>query len=641
MASDLPPGAGFTVGTKSKGAASGGGGRRKPRAAGSARPRRPAAASAKKAATPEADVDSPSTPEHGLSKSLESLTVSSAPRTLSAEEVRGIPGWRGSPEGGRSGQRPQRQCAWLQSPDNMQLNTALKYPTGSSFTLTSIELPHSTHSIASAQFKGWRALERVSSETFIVPFDKERVRGPQLPFTLYLIIWLLETRLPRDCLEWIMSTAQARLPKYSFGGAVGASAFSGCQSLTAVEIPRSIGSIQGNAFLRCVALREVVLPRSLVEIKQHAFAHCTSLKAINLGRNLLRIENGAFGGSGLETVEIPPFLQSLGGDVFARCSALASVTFTLPKQAKPGLVLSHSCFYECKALEHFEFPGRVMGIGWSAFARTGLRSIRIPPTVKDIESVAFAQCPHLTTVTLPPGLRRIPDSCFSRCPTLKVVILPRHLETIGPSAFRSCTRLEHVSAADFVEGSDPERVLPAGVTHIGSSAFALCESLVSMVIPDQVADLNETFAGCVSLETVVLPAQLKSMVRAFSKCEKLREIALPSGLETVEHCSFEACIILEHITIPCSVISIGQCAFSDCHSLAEVTFEVDESGNRAQCEVERGAFVPCPSLKRVRLPKAVLYAATEAPTKSLAFDRANEKDPPSFGTEVEVEQECD
>ena len=77
-------------------------------------------------------------------------------------------------------------------------------------------------------------------------------------------------------------------------------------------------------------------------------------------------------------------------------------------------------------------------------------------------------------------------------------------------------------------GSSVERVtIPQGVTAIGGSAFAGCEKLKSVTLPDSVKQLGTAehgfvFLGCKALENITLPSSLTAIEQGlFSGCEKL------------------------------------------------------------------------------------------------------------------------
>lgn len=86
---------------------------------------------------------------------------------------------------------------------------------------------------------------------------------------------------------------------------------------------------------------------------------------------------------------------------------------------------------------------------------------------------------------------------------------------------------------------------------IGVDAFAFCDGLTSVTIPNNVTSIGEgTFAGCINLASIVIPNSVTSIGEvAFAYCNSLTSIIIPE-----------------------SVTSIGDMAFADCNTLEAVYY---------------------------------------------------------------------
>lgn len=78
---------------------------------------------------------------------------------------------------------------------------------------------------------------------------------------------------------------------------VGARAFSGCRSLTAMVLPDSVIAIGESAFLGCSMLRNMTLSRNLTELPDYAFYGCSSLESMIVPESVVYIGNRFFCGS--------------------------------------------------------------------------------------------------------------------------------------------------------------------------------------------------------------------------------------------------------------------------------------------------------------------------------------------------------
>ena len=73
------------------------------------------------------------------------------------------------------------------------------------------------------------------------------------------------------------------------------------------------------------------------------------------------------------------------------------------------------------------------------------------------------------------------------------------------------------------------------VTSIGNGAFAGCDSLMTIVIPDRVTSIgNKAFSGCHKLTRVTIPKSVTSIGdQAFSTCHRLANVTIPDGVTSI------------------------------------------------------------------------------------------------------------
>jgi hypothetical protein len=257
-----------------------------------------------------------------------------------------------------------------------------------------------------------------------------------------------------------------------------------------------------------------------------------------------------------------------------------------------------------------EIPEQINGlpvrvIGENMFTGNLLiRSIKIPSTVCEIGTSAFAGCSNLVTVTIT-GARndvrsyieigrrafyncvsleaivfdafyqktvQIEDEAFARCARLKNVSLPHtlHFSRMSASSFNYCTHLEKIDIATACG-------LDAGV-------FVGCPMLARIIVSDK----NAMFAG----RNGIMYTKNGRMLLRCPPMIGQKEIAVPDGVEFIACCAFESCRA-ERILLPKSlkVIDIG--AFSDCSNLTEMTIPPSVR------IVEDGAFTGCQKLNKI------------------------------------------
>ena len=92
-----------------------------------------------------------------------------------------------------------------------------------------------------------------------------------------------------------------------------------------------------------------------------------------------------------------------------------------------------------QGLAEYDIPLGVTHINDSAFRNAALVTIRFPPTIKTIGSLAFANCTSLVNAVLPSTLKSIGGGAFAGCKSLVSVVLPSSLEMIETGAFFGTT----------------------------------------------------------------------------------------------------------------------------------------------------------------------------------------------------------
>ncbi|MPQ45007.1 leucine-rich repeat protein [Clostridium tarantellae] len=119
-----------------------------------------------------------------------------------------------------------------------------------------------------------------------------------------------------------------------------------------------------------------------------------------------------------------------------------------------------------------------------AFDHSGLEYIKIPDSVKTIESRAFTRCYYLKNISLGNSIRSIGSLAFSRC-GLQDIVFPDSLVAIEAEAF-SGSLLENITFTN-------------SISSINSYAFYGCTELKNVVIPNSINNLSsDTFAYCSS-----------------------------------------------------------------------------------------------------------------------------------------------
>lgn len=367
-------------------------------------------------------------------------------------------------------------------------------------------------------------------------------------------------------------------------------AFYSCDNLTSVKMPSKLTSLGARAFCECVKLKEINLGSSLKEIQKSAFYHCINLKNVTLSPKLTTIGNGAFRdcfkldsiklGENVRYIEdtafsrnykltkitIPSKVKTIGENAFYRCKRLKKVVFK-----NDNIEFGNYVFEGCEALKKVSLPKNMKDISEGLFAKSGLKSVKLPAKVSIIKAKAFAGCKDLNKVTLNKVIYAIGDSAFENS-SLKTLKLNANMKYIGNGAFRG-TNVKNVS-------------LPSKVAYIGNRVFANCENLSTIKIPASVKGINPgAFNNCVNLKSIdvasgnkeyssqdgVLYNKDKSKLIQYPLNKKNSSFTVPRSVDTIRSHAFEENSHLKSVTV--SAKNIGEYAFASMGNLTKVVLQ--------------------------------------------------------------------
>ena len=185
----------------------------------------------------------------------------------------------------------------------------------------------------------------------------------------------------------------------------------------------------------------ITIPKSVIRIGAGAFSHCNYITSLKLPKSLKSIEDSTFEGShSLKSIVVPEGVQSIGQRAFYDCTLLSDIS--LPKSITK---IEQDAFARCKSLESVTIPYGVEKISEKTFLLcTNLKSIKLPNSLTRIDNEAFCECSSLKSITLPEGVTRIDKRVFCRCKSLETIYLPESIVMIGPGVFDECDNIKEI-----------------------------------------------------------------------------------------------------------------------------------------------------------------------------------------------------
>ena len=415
-------------------------------------------------------------------------------------------------------------------------------------SLTSIQIPNSVTSIGVTAFEYCESLTSIVVDAGNTKYDSRNGCNA--------IIETASNTLIAGCKNTIISN--------SITG-IGKSAFSGCSGLTSIEIPNSVTTIGDGTFSGCSGLTSIVVVTGNTKYDSRNGCNAIIETASNtliagckntiISNSITGIGKSAFSGcSGLTSIEIPNSVTSIGDGAFSGCSSLTDV------------VIGNSVTY----------------IGWQVFFLcSNLTKITClattPPTIK---SGSFSNSNYNAYLYVPAGCKEAYEAAEYWNNFTNFIELEPELEEGATFEYEGLTYKVIVKGEELaVIASENGKysgdiVIPSSVdyngttysvTSIGDYAFANCDGLTSIEIPNSVTSIGDwAFVGCYKLTGIEIPNSVTSIgYYAFRYCSGLTSIEIPNSVTSIGDEAFRYCSGLTDVVIGNSVTSIGDRAFSE------------------------------------------------------------------------------
>ena len=373
------------------------------------------------------------------------------------------------------------------------------------------------------------------------------------------------------------------------------SLFSGCISLTDVDLGKGITVITNGMFYNCKNLESLTIPEQIERFydrysytgnsSDKPFEGCVNLKNIYFKAKDISLVRYLSLPS-LTNIVIGSTVESLPDRAFSGYKYLENVTFE-----NGLLVLPNECFKNCTGLKSITLPDSMMSVGKSAFENCyNIKSVTFSENLNTIADSAFKGCSSIENLSFNKNLREIGNNAFEECSSVKNVTFNDSLNTIGESAFANCSSVEKVD-------------LPESVSSVGKDVFEGCKAIKNITLSSKLDYVNDgVFSGCSSLESVDLPDNISEIgANSFADCTNLKNIRFGKNLIHIDSYAFSGCSSLKSIEFPAGLQYIWSKAFIDCTNLSSVKL------NSGLKQISNYAFYNCLNLKKVRIPSSDTY----------------------------------
>lgn len=200
------------------------------------------------------------------------------------------------------------------------------------------------------------------------------------------------------------------------------------------------------------------------------------------------------------------------------------------------------------------------GSNWGGGIFENLHSISIASTVKKIGAEAFMYAQKLESIDLPDGLKSIGDSAFA-ITGIKTIRIPASVEMLGHSTdsasesgwFFWCRNLESIN----VDAGNKKYRSVDGVLFAGNTLlrYPAARADRAYTVPDGTVQIAYgAFEDARALTSLSVPASVKKIeAMAFNNCSSLQNATLAEGITKVSSTAFAYGTALTSLVIPASV----------------------------------------------------------------------------------------
>ena len=393
-----------------------------------------------------------------------------------------------------------------------------------------------------------------------------------------------------------------------FTTAIADSAFYKCTELTSIDLPTSIATIGEESFRDCALLKSIKLP-NITNVPYDAFCNCKKLESVDIS-NVTTIDEDAFYNcNSLKSISDLSNVKEIPMSAFYRCESLKSInipnvitigemafcycafdTIDLPKVDTIG----EYAFYSCGNLKSINMP-KVKTLGYEALTYCAFTSLNLPATLDSIGQYALTNL-GLKYITIDEANENfaVKDNVLYDKDFTKLIQYPIGQEAKSISVLNTVTTIANSA---FASCNFVERVDMPNVEIIESVAFSNCKYLKSVNMPKVTTIGPSAFAECLWVDSIDIPNVTILKLWSFSGCKNLKSINIPN-VTILESSVFYGCENLKSINIP-NVTKIESGAFESCSNLQKVVL-----GNKVD-SIENEAFRECISLDTFRIITAM------------------------------------
>lgn len=301
---------------------------------------------------------------------------------------------------------------------------------------------------------------------------------------------------------------------------IAGNAFRNESAIVELVLPSTLEIIGFDAFRACDNLKKINIPDNVKEINSCAFYESAELEVIETSNTVARISSSAFMGTKWISQHNGDFVSLCGNlllytkyendgqDIYIEDSIRAIGDFAFELSENMGVIhIPEGCTDISEwAFQDSSFKGFSVDENNTSYVTDEQGNLYLKDKTKLIR---YAALNENTEFTVPDSVTYIADEAFSNAEYLEKIVIHGKVEHIGTDAFYKTTALENIVVSEdngmyksvdgvlfdkdmtmllcYTNGHDRKSyAIPDGVREVDDWAFAHCEAIEEIVIPDSV-----------------------------------------------------------------------------------------------------------------------------------------------------------
>lgn len=324
---------------------------------------------------------------------------------------------------------------------------------------------------------------------------------------------------------------------------IGDKAFTKCSKLTEITVPDNVIDIGEYAFQSCKALVKATLPDTVTVIKPYTFAWCSELKEVKVGSELALI----------------------GEFAFSNCESLTTINHA--GTSEEGKI---------------RLPDTMLQISTYAFADCiSITDADLGSGIQIIDTYAFTGNTSLANIDLGESLVAIMEAAFYGCTSLSEVAIPDSCEMLGNGVFYGCTVLESLSFGTGLKAVGSQLLTNTAILASAENMLIIDGWLIQVIqqsikginLDNQIVGIAAyALVGCNELETALFKGVKYVGAAAFASCQSLYKVSFDDALLEIGDNAFAGSTV-SNLTLGNSLTYIGNYAFNGCKLLTKDTLK--------------------------------------------------------------------